>query len=96
MGMLLSAAKIVYQVVLDSFINPNPITSTTDEEYLALKPMWDTSSSCSHDCLDDTLPSDEAINEAMNGSEKPLMICIIALIFSQSLLELNKMNFDLL
>jgi hypothetical protein len=30
-----------------------------------------TSSSCSHDCLEETLPSYEAIVEAMNGSEKP-------------------------
>jgi hypothetical protein len=33
--------------------------------------VWATSSSCSHDCLYETLPSDEAIVEAMNGSDKP-------------------------
>jgi hypothetical protein len=33
--------------------------------------VWATSLSCSHDCLDGTFPSDEAINEAMNGSDKP-------------------------
>jgi hypothetical protein len=33
--------------------------------------MWATSLSCSHDFLDETFPSDEAIIEAMNGSHKP-------------------------
>jgi hypothetical protein len=33
--------------------------------------VWATSSSFSHDYLDDTLPSDEAIVEAMNGSDRP-------------------------
>jgi hypothetical protein len=34
--------------------------------------VWATSSSCSHDCLDETFPSDEDIIEAMNSSDKPL------------------------
>jgi hypothetical protein len=33
--------------------------------------MWATSLSCSHDFLYGTLPSDEAIIEAMNGPNKP-------------------------
>jgi hypothetical protein len=33
--------------------------------------VWATSLSCSHDFLDETLPSDEAILEAMNVSERP-------------------------
>jgi hypothetical protein len=33
--------------------------------------VWATSSSCSHDCLNETLPLNEAITEAMNGSDKP-------------------------
>jgi hypothetical protein len=33
--------------------------------------VWATSFSCSHDFLDETFPSDEAIIEAMNGSDKP-------------------------
>jgi hypothetical protein len=33
--------------------------------------MWATSSSWSHDCLDETFPSDEDIIKAMNGYEKP-------------------------
>jgi hypothetical protein len=71
MAMPLSATEIVYQVVLDSSTNHDPITSQTDEEDLVLKLVWATSSSCSHDCLDETFPSDEAIIEAMNGSDKP-------------------------
>jgi hypothetical protein len=71
MAMPLSTTKIVYQVVLDSSTNPNPITSQTDEEDLVLYPIWATSLSCSHDFLDDTLPSDETIIEAMNGSKRP-------------------------
>jgi hypothetical protein len=35
------------------------------------RPVWATSLSCSHDCLDETLPSDEAIIEVMKGSDKP-------------------------
>jgi hypothetical protein len=42
-----------------------------DEEDHVLKPIWATSSSFSHDFLDDTLPSDEEIIEAMNGSDRP-------------------------
>jgi hypothetical protein len=42
-----------------------------DEEDHVLNPVWATSSSFSHDCLDDTLPLDEAIIEAMNGSDRP-------------------------
>jgi hypothetical protein len=42
-----------------------------NEEDPILKPVWDTSSYFSHDCLDDTLPSDEGIVEAMNGSDRP-------------------------
>jgi hypothetical protein len=81
MAVPLSTMKIAYQVVLDSSIDPNPVTSLTDEEDPILRPMWATSLSCSHDCLNVTFPSDEAI---------------IALIFSQSLKGSNKMNFDLL
>jgi hypothetical protein len=71
MAMPLSVTEIAYQVVLDSSVDPDPVTSQTDEEDPVLKPIWATSSSFSHDCLDDTLPSDEAIIEAMNGSDRP-------------------------
>jgi hypothetical protein len=65
MAMPLSTTKIVYQVILDSSTNPNVVTSQTNEEDLVLYPIWATSSSCSHEFLDDTLPSDETIIEAM-------------------------------
>jgi hypothetical protein len=42
-----------------------------DEEDTVLKPVWATLLSCSHDYLDETFPLDEAIIEAMNGSNKP-------------------------
>jgi hypothetical protein len=71
MAMPLSATEIVYQVVLDSSIDPDLFPSSTDEEDLVSRPMWATSLSCSHDCLDETFPLNEAIIEAMNGSDKP-------------------------
>jgi hypothetical protein len=42
-----------------------------DEEDPVLQPIWATQSSCSHDFLYDTLPSDEAILEGMNGPNRP-------------------------
>jgi hypothetical protein len=71
MAMPLSIAEIAYQVVLDSFVDPDPVTSPMDEEDPFLRPVWATSLSCSHDCLDETLSSDEAIIETMNGYDKP-------------------------
>jgi hypothetical protein len=61
----------VYQFVLDSFVDPDPVTTPTDKEDPVLRPMWATSLSCSHDFLDDNFPSNVAIIEAMNGSDKP-------------------------
>jgi hypothetical protein len=71
MAMPLSKVEITYQALLDSSVDPDPVTSQTDEEDIILKPVWATSLSFSHDCLNDTLPSDEAIVEAMNGSDRP-------------------------
>jgi hypothetical protein len=71
MAMPLSAADIPYQVVLDSFVDLDPITLKMDEEDPVLKPVWDTSSSFSPYFLNGTLPLDEEIVEAMNGSDKP-------------------------
>jgi hypothetical protein len=71
MAMPLSTAEIEKQVVLDSSVDPNLITLSTDEEDHVLKPVWATSLSCSHDYLDETLPSDEANIKAMNGLHKP-------------------------
>jgi hypothetical protein len=61
----------LYQTVLDSTADPDPVSSHTNEEDLVLEPVWATSLSRSHDCLNDTLPSDEAILEAMNGPDRP-------------------------
>jgi hypothetical protein len=71
MDMPLSASEIVYEVALESSIDPYPITLQTDKENPIIKTVWATLSSCSHDCLDETLQLDEAIIEAMNGSDKP-------------------------
>jgi hypothetical protein len=71
MAMPLSVAKIAYQVILDSFVNPNPVTSQTNEEDHVLYPTWATSLSFSYDFLDETLDSDEAIVEAINGYDRP-------------------------
>jgi hypothetical protein len=71
MGMPPLATKIAYQAILDSSTDPDPVTLHMDEEDLVLEPVWVTSSSCSHDYLDESLPSDEAIIEAMNGSDRP-------------------------
>jgi hypothetical protein len=71
MAMPLLAAKIAYQVVLDSSTDPDLVTSLTNEEDHVLRLMWATSLSCSHDFLDETFPSDEAIIKSMNDSEKP-------------------------
>jgi hypothetical protein len=71
MAMPLSAANIACQAILDSSTNPDLVASPTNEEDLVSRPMWVTSLFSSHDFLDGTLPSDESIIEAMNGSDKP-------------------------
>jgi hypothetical protein len=71
MAMPLLVVKIVYQAILDSYVNPDPVTSQMDEENPVLRPIWATSLSCSHYFLDETFPSDEAILEAMNVFERP-------------------------
>jgi hypothetical protein len=71
MAMPLLATEIAYQVVLDSYVDPIPITLQTNREDHVLEPVWATLSSSSHDCLNETLHSDEYIIEAMNGSDRP-------------------------
>jgi hypothetical protein len=71
MAMPLSAIEIAYQVLLESSTNLDPVPSPTDEEDIVSKPVWDTSLSCSHDCLNETFPLEKSIIESMNGSEKP-------------------------
>jgi hypothetical protein len=71
MAMPLSATEIAYQVVLDSSTALDLVTLQTDKEDPIPEHMWATSLCCSRDHLDETLPSDEAIIEAMNGSDRP-------------------------
>jgi hypothetical protein len=71
MAMPQSTTEIVYQVVIDSSADPDPVTSPMDEEDLVLRHVWATSLSCLNDCLDDTFPSEESILEAMNGFDRP-------------------------
>jgi hypothetical protein len=59
------------KLVLVSSTDPDLVPSPTDDEDLVSRPVWATSLSCSHDFLDGTFPSDEAIIEAMNGSNNP-------------------------
>jgi hypothetical protein len=51
MAMPLSTVEITYQDILNSFTDPDPVPSPTDEEDLMSRPVWATSLSCSHDCL---------------------------------------------
>jgi hypothetical protein len=67
----LSVTYIAYRVVLDSSADLVPVSSQKDEEDPILKPVWANSSSFSHDFLDDTLPSYDAILDAINGSDRP-------------------------
>jgi hypothetical protein len=71
MEMLLSTTEITYQGILDSYADPDPIPSQTVKEDPVLRPAWATSLYCSHDFLDETFPSNEAILEAMNVSKRP-------------------------
>jgi hypothetical protein len=71
MAMSLSTTEIAYQAVIDSSADLDLVPSPTDDEDLMSRPVWATLLSFSHDCLDGTFPSDEAIMEAMNGSDNP-------------------------
>jgi len=61
----------VYQSVLNATFDPDPFSSQTNEEDHVLEPVLAIQYSYSHDCLDDTLPSNEAILEVMYGSDRP-------------------------
>jgi hypothetical protein len=71
MAIPLSATEITYQAILNSYVDLDHVPSQTVEEDLVLRPVWATLLSYSHDFLDETLPLDEAILEAMNVSERP-------------------------
>jgi hypothetical protein len=67
----LSLTEVPYQDILNTIVDPDPFSLQMDEEYLILDPVWVTQSSCSHELLNDTLPSKEAILEAMYGLDRP-------------------------
>ena len=71
MAIPLSATEVEYQSILDAIVDLDPFSSWTDEVDHVLETVWVVQSSCSHDCLDNTLPSDEAILYAMYGPDRP-------------------------
>jgi hypothetical protein len=70
MEILLSVAEIAYPTLLDSSVDPDPVSSQTNKEDPVLEPVWATLSYFSHYFLDDTLPSYESIVEAINDPDK--------------------------
>jgi hypothetical protein len=71
MEMSLSIVEIVYQAIQEATVDPDPSSSWMEEVDPVLEPIWVAHSSSSHEFLDDTLPSDEAILEAMSGPDRP-------------------------
>jgi hypothetical protein len=67
----LSAAEVAYQAIQRAMTDPNQTPSVMEEDDLFPEPVWAQNSSISQDCLDTIFPSDEAIIEAMVGSERP-------------------------
>ena len=67
MDMLLSTTKISYKDTLGSILDPRPSSSWKEDEDAYVLLSLETASSHSHDCFDDTFPSNEAILAAMNG-----------------------------
>jgi hypothetical protein len=70
MVILLSTVEIAYQAIQEATADPDP-SSHMKEVDTALETIWDAHSYISYDYLDDTLPSDEAILEAMLGLDRP-------------------------
>jgi hypothetical protein len=71
MAMPLSMTEVVYQSILDTTADSYPSSLWMDEVDPSLELVWVIKSSCLHDFLDDTLPLDEAILEAMYGPDGP-------------------------
>jgi hypothetical protein len=71
MEMPLSVAEIVYQSILDAIVDPDPFSLQTDEDDIVLEPVWAIQYYCLHDFINYTLPSFEAILEAMYGPDRP-------------------------
>ena len=70
MAFPMSAAEIAYQSIVDS-AESIPASLSPEELDGDVAPAWTLSSSSAQDCLDTTLPSEEAILEAMNGIDRP-------------------------
>ena len=66
----MSAAKIAYSSIVDS-VDSIPASLSLDELDGDVALAWTLSSSSAQDCLDTTLPSKEAILEAMTSVERP-------------------------
>ena len=66
----MSAAEIAYQSIANS---PESIPAPLSPEELDgdVAPAWTLRSSSAQDCLDTTLPSEEAILEAMTSVDRP-------------------------
>jgi hypothetical protein len=95
MAMSISTIEIGYQAILDSSTDPDLVPSQMVEEDPVLRPMWATLLSCSHDFLDETFPSNEAILETMNFFERPWDYMHHRSYFSQVLKKLSNMSLDL-
>jgi hypothetical protein len=68
--MPLSMVEIAYQYVLNTITDSDSFSSQTDEDDPVLELLWAIQSYFSHDFLDDTLPLDEAILEAIYGPNR--------------------------
>ena len=69
MAFPMSAAEIAYQSIVDSAESiPAPLSPEEFDGDVA--PAWTLSSSSTQDLLDTTLPSEEAILEAMTGIDR--------------------------
>jgi hypothetical protein len=69
MSMPLSVVEVVYSIVQQASINPNP--TPTLELDPVLEPIWAQDSLATTDSLDLFLPYDEVILEALTGSDTP-------------------------
>ena len=66
----LSAAVVAYKAIQENIVEPKSQTLPRKESNHYSTPIWDMGLSIESNPLDSTLPSDEAIMEAMNLMEK--------------------------
>jgi hypothetical protein len=67
----LSAVENLYQTILEAIADLGSSSSWKDELDPILYPIWVIEYSCSHDFLENTLPLDKSILEAMFGPDRP-------------------------